>query len=119
MVTTYDYWFSLGKFKALNGKELSFPENLDFSEDAFAKKKLFFYRLGYLSGTYRDKPTHLQLVNELYAYFLSRHFPQNRIWVSTAGHYSHRVLKRVFKGLGYRVQTKPNCERFYVYPAKA
>ena len=119
MVTTYDYWFITGKFQALKGKELSFPENLDFSEDAFAKKKLFFYRMGYLSAIYMTKPTHLKLVDELYNYFLHKHFPQNRILVSTAGHYSHRVLKKVFKDLGYRVQTKPNCERFYVYPAKA
>ena len=114
----YDYWITRGKSD--ERKKLSLNDglkNFDFEEDLFAKKNAFFYRMGRAMVLFEYNPTRLELLNEIYDSLRETHFPHGKITLST-GHYSHRLLKRVFAELGYRVQTKPNCEKFHVYPMK-
>ena len=112
----YDYWFSRGKSD--ERKHIPLKEalrNFNFEEDAFAKKNMFFYRLGRAHIIFANNPTRLELLNEIYDSLRETHFPSGKITFSTK-HYSHRLLKKVFIELGYQVQTKPNCSNFYARP---
>lgn len=112
----YDYWFAKGDSDQRKGVPLKDGlESFDFEEDPFAKKNVFFYRMGRARVLFENNPTRLELLNEIYDSLRETHFPRGKITLST-NHYSHRLLKKVFVELGYRVQIKPNCEKFYVYP---
>lgn len=112
----YDYWLTKGRSDARqNVPYARIKAYFDFEEDAFSRKNLFFYRMGRAQIAFADNPTRLKLLNEIYELLRETHFPKGRITVSTS-HYSHRLLKKVFIELGYRVQNKPVCMQFYVFP---
>ena len=64
------------------------------------------YRLGRLTQRYSNCPTKLQLIHELYREFSYYEFNgslPNLVVLCLDGHYSHRLLKTIVQGLGYRV----------------
>ena len=117
----YDSWIEYWMLKGENDqrKKIS-PDNvisrLNFEENFFANKYLFFYRLGRAKELFANNPSRLKLIDEIYDFFCKNHFPQGRIYFSTLNHYSHRLIKKVFFELGYKVQNKPSCKKFYATP---
>ena len=115
----YDYWFERGKSDERQKVPIENGlKNFDSDKDPFAKKNAFFYRMGRTRVLFENNPTRLDLLDEIYDSLRDSTFPQGKIILSTRQHYSHRLLKRVFKELGYKVQAKPNCEKFHINPMK-
>ena len=76
-----------------------------------------FYRLGALYGISQKNPTRLELIDELLREFsLCKSDLPNYADFVLSGHYSHRMLRRTFDYLGYRLP--PNrivCSGFHAW----
>ncbi len=72
-----------------------------------------FYRLGCLYGISQRNPTRKRLITELFREFsFAKTELPNAAIICLNGHYSHRLLKRSFKYIGYSIPVRPNSTCF-------
>ena len=75
-----------------------------------------FYRLGFLYEASQNKPTRLELIDELLREFtFCRSELPNLADICLESHYSHRMLKRTMEMIGYEVPARPNCSSFHAW----
>lgn len=72
-----------------------------------------FYRLGCLYGISEKNPTRKRLITELFREFsFAKTELPNAAIICLNGHYSHRLLKRSFKYIGYSIPVRPSSTCF-------
>lgn len=75
-----------------------------------------FYRLGLIYKKSENRPKTQSLIWELYKEFSFCTSPlPNSYVIRLSGTYSHRLLKKIMKKIGYRISPKPNCSNFHAW----
>lgn len=103
------YYYSIGQSNAeAYGSK---AHSMGIEDDA-----AFFYFLGMTYWDYKSRncPTRCQLVGEIFRIFRSFTKIPDKTIIHLDARYSHRLLKEVFRKLGYCVPGHPDCNQLQI-----